>query len=205
SNPKSLVTFLVGPGSTEFLIHKEVVWLHSDILSAAFNSGFTEDQTQTYRLEDTSEGTFRLFMQWLYCQNFKIIQGPEHIYPENCPLEWAEDTALVELWVLADKFVIPRLQNFIIDTMQKIFEYSNYIPVHTFHYLYINTAMDSLLRRYIVRLCVVFAHKSLYDKFYQYFPHDMLVDIAMEYASRAETLDRPGLSVADYHVDTSIG
>lgn len=61
----SLVTFIIGKeGETvKFTAHKEVVCYHSKVLDAAFNGDFIERQTQIYRLEDTTEGVFKLFMQ----------------------------------------------------------------------------------------------------------------------------------------------
>lgn len=37
-------------------------------MDAAFNSGFLEGKTQTYRLEDVRASVFRIFLQWLYSQ-----------------------------------------------------------------------------------------------------------------------------------------
>ncbi|KAG4443032.1 hypothetical protein IFR05_001486 [Cadophora sp. M221] len=76
SDAKSIVTFLVGPGPqrTEFVIHKEVVCHHSEVLAAVFNSNFAEGQTQKYRLNDTTERAFKLFTQWLYSQKLMLTQ-----------------------------------------------------------------------------------------------------------------------------------
>ncbi|KAG4412671.1 hypothetical protein IFR04_014174 [Cadophora malorum] len=92
---KSLVTFMFGPdpNPTEFLIHKEVVCQQSEVLAAAFNSGFKEGQTQTYRLEDTTDRGFRLFMQWLYSRKFTLLQlDSDYDYDEDsASLGEAED------------------------------------------------------------------------------------------------------------------
>ncbi|KAG4433069.1 hypothetical protein IFR05_011463 [Cadophora sp. M221] len=205
SDPTALVTFLVGADSTKFMIHKEVVCLHSDVLGTAFNSEFTEGQTQTYRLEDTSESAFRLFMQWLYCQRLPIIQVLSHLDPEILSQEWTLDKTLIDLWVLADKFLIPRLQNLVIETMQRKVESSHLVPAYTFKYLYENTAEHSLLRRYIIGLCVVSAYPSVYAEHMNIFPHDMLVDIAVKLASREQGFVWPELVVEDFHANTDIG
>jgi BTB/POZ domain len=54
------------------LVHKEVACLHSPVFKTAFNGSFVEGKTQTYRLEDTSVDVFRLLVQWLYSQKFKL-------------------------------------------------------------------------------------------------------------------------------------
>ncbi|PVH85686.1 hypothetical protein DL98DRAFT_605275 [Cadophora sp. DSE1049] len=127
SDGKSLVTFIVGPdpNPTEFLIHKEVVFQQSEVLAAAFNSGFKDGQTQTYRIEDTTVRAFRLFMQWLYSHNLTGLQvDPDYEYDENDDeedeLEDAEDMSLPELWVLADKFGMPCLQNAALEAIHSI-------------------------------------------------------------------------------------
>ncbi|KAH6671118.1 hypothetical protein B0J14DRAFT_595375 [Halenospora varia] len=73
-----IVTFNIGPNGSpdqkSFIIHKEVACFHSPVLNAALNSEFIEGQTQTYTLEDTTPGSFRLLMQWLYGGEFKVSQ-----------------------------------------------------------------------------------------------------------------------------------
>jgi len=83
---------------------KEVVCFHSPDLNAVFNSGFIEGQTQTYRLDDTTERAFRLLVQWLYFQKFELIQLTDDWEQSSYGnAEKAEEMSLVELWVLADK------------------------------------------------------------------------------------------------------
>ncbi|KAH7363908.1 hypothetical protein BKA65DRAFT_489913 [Rhexocercosporidium sp. MPI-PUGE-AT-0058] len=203
NEPTALVTFVVGPNSTEFLIHKEVVCLYSDILRAAFNGNFTEGRTQTYRLEDTSEAAFRLFMQWLYCQKFTVLQTtPDDTNSLDGATEQAEDMALVELWILADKFGMPHLQNAAINSMQAICVDSIGLPVGTFRYLYENTGEDSLLRKYMVKLCVVSGFKGLFRRYSGFFPQEMLVDIAEEFTAEFRDADGAGIDIEDFYVST---
>jgi len=58
--PSKLVTIYVGrgPAVKEFLVHKELLCKHSPVFAAGLNSNFKEGLTQTWRLEDTSEGAF---------------------------------------------------------------------------------------------------------------------------------------------------
>jgi hypothetical protein len=60
-NPGVLVKFLIGPDNkepAEFMIHKEFACYHSPVFDAAFNGPFVEGQTQTYRMDDTTKGSF---------------------------------------------------------------------------------------------------------------------------------------------------
>jgi hypothetical protein len=98
-DPKSLVTFVVGPeGNTaEFFVHKEVVCHHSKVFQAAFNSVFIEGATQSYRLEDVSPAAFKFMMQWLYSQRFNLLHhDPNHkCCGRDEDRDIQQDTALV--------------------------------------------------------------------------------------------------------------
>jgi hypothetical protein len=63
-----------GDDTKAFTIHKESACHYSPPLNAAFNSAFIEGQTQTYRLENTSESVVRMLIQWLYTQKLDIVQ-----------------------------------------------------------------------------------------------------------------------------------
>jgi hypothetical protein len=99
---QDLVTFVVGPAKKEFVVHKSFACHASPVLRAAFNSDFVEGQTQRYALEDTTEDTFRLFSEWIYTQN---------IYWDGESMETPASSSLPRVWVLAEKLLVPKLQN----------------------------------------------------------------------------------------------
>ncbi|CZT11061.1 uncharacterized protein RAG0_15335 [Rhynchosporium agropyri] len=105
SDPKSLVTFLIGPGPNpvEFLIHKEIVCHNSRVLAIAFNGKFIEGRTQTYGIDDTTERAFKLFMQWLYSKSFgpgdkttELIVHKEVAYHQSKVLNAAFNSSFIE-------------------------------------------------------------------------------------------------------------
>jgi len=100
-----MVTFIVGPEKEESKVHKHLVYQYSTTLKVAFNSNFLEGQTQTYNLEGVSEGCFKLFLEWMYSKTFE-----DATTVSEC---------LLELWVLADRSIIPKLQNFAIDLLRR--------------------------------------------------------------------------------------
>lgn len=62
------------------------------------------------RIEDTSPGAFRLFVQWLYSQKLVLCQLADTDELEVMDVDAAaEDMNLAELCVLADKLAIPKL------------------------------------------------------------------------------------------------
>ncbi|KAG9241123.1 hypothetical protein BJ878DRAFT_248651 [Calycina marina] len=204
----SLVTFLVGPDPNpmKFLIHKEVVCHHSEVLAAAFNSSFQEGQTQTYRIEDTTERAFKLFTQWLYSRRL-MLQQPfvsdatgyekndqedqeDHEDQEQFMIELDEDMSLVELWVLADKFGMPLLQNDVLDSIHLILEDpEGQLPVQTFPYIFENTTPGSLLREYTISMCVRYMEPEALNQFDENFPRDLLFGMSLKYMELKEVVD----------------
>ncbi|KAK0100233.1 hypothetical protein ONS95_008197 [Cadophora gregata] len=209
SDGKSLVTFIVGPdpNPTEFLIHKEIICHYSEVLATAFNSAFKEGQTQTYRVEDTTERAFRLLMQWLYSQKLTLIQlQPDYCFDEaegaETELEDSEDMSLVEVWVIADKFGIPSLQNAALQAIQTIFEMSySLIPSHTFHYVFDNTSEVSPLRDYMVATCVQYAMPAHLDnEFKGDFPRGLLLELSRIFLKGSEHCEPEELDVSKFFV-----
>ncbi|TVY14091.1 Kelch repeat and BTB domain-containing protein 8 [Lachnellula arida] len=96
----SFVTFIVGKEAQKFTVHKNLAEHYSPFFEKAFNSGFVEGQTQEMVLDDVEAGIFGYVVNWLYTQ--KII------HPEESKIQLEE---MAKLWVLAGRFLIPRLQN----------------------------------------------------------------------------------------------
>lgn len=94
----------------------------SPVLKAAFNSNFVEGQTQKFRLQDTTERALMLLNDWLYTQNTNIVESQVWDRQRGIPEFNAnsdQDNAMVELWVLAEKLIIPRLQNQVIEKFRR--------------------------------------------------------------------------------------
>jgi len=165
-------------------------------LKAAFNSQFIEGQTQTYRLEDTTEGTFRLFVQWLYYQQLEILQLQDDDVDDDLTID--EDKSLFGLWILADKLGAPRVQNLVIESIEKYHEKATAIPTLHLRYIYDNTSVCSLLRRYMVDLCRKYALPKSYIDQSERFPYAFLIDLAASNITQDEESD---IVMEDYFVD----
>ncbi|TVY32908.1 hypothetical protein LOCC1_G007719 [Lachnellula occidentalis] len=177
SQADTLVTFLIGPENVDvkpktFIVHKEIACYHSPVLNAAFNSDFIEGQTQTYTLDDISEGAFKLLVQWLYSQKLVLPRPP--MANELCILY----TDLVMLWVLADKLDIPSLQNLVLEKIEQISDESVSIPYESFDYIYRNTSKGSQLRRFLVEMVSMQCHENIFDdEDEHHIPRRMLLDL----------------------------
>ena len=88
-----------------------------------------------------------------------------------------EDMELAELWVLADKMVMPELQNFVVHKMIEIRQRLGLIPIGILHYIYDKMAINSPLQRFIVtEVSQHCSEEDLTDK-PENFPHGLLIDI----------------------------
>ena len=142
-------------------------------MRAAFNSNFLEGQTQTYHLEDTSEDAVRLLVFWLYSQNLNLTleEAESWDFPR-------ETKALCSLWVLADKLIIPALQNAAIEEINAVTLRDDRIPTRCLRYVYENTAMRSPLRQLML---TYLAYGGLATSYYtdkaHLFPKELLPEL----------------------------
>lgn len=143
------------------MLHKEFVVCCSPILKAAFASGLVESQTQIYILEDVEPDTFRLLAEWLYVQKIGPLQDEDGIDSGLASLGLLSirtrmrlSRRLCELWILADKFQIPQLQNLVMDRLEQRRLQTGSCLIFSYTYIIENTSKSSLLRAYIVDVCV---------------------------------------------------
>jgi hypothetical protein len=195
-DPDVLVTFFIGPDEKKFLVHKEFACHYSPVLKAAFNSQFIEGQTQTYRLKDTTEGIFRLFVQWLYYQQLELLQLQDDDVVDDLAIY--EDKSLFGLWILADELNVPRVQNLVIESIEKYHYKINAIPTLQLRYIYDNTSVGSPLRRYMFDLCRKYILPENYIIQSERFPHAFLIDLA---ASNITQDMEDHLEMEDYFVN----
>lgn len=197
--------FHVGNDGDEekFMVHREHVCSYSPVLKAAFNSSFVEGQTQSYRLDDIRPDSFRLFVQWLYTQGFCILDeislaGAEptsEMALTTTRLCQERDLNIIQLWLLADKFLIPRLQNDAMKHFVKILENQNYKhkgiyrSTHWIPYVYAEgrTTLDSPLRHLAVDLCLYSTSSSWSNAHPDHFPHQMLMELNSQIILSRET------------------
>ncbi|TVY19562.1 hypothetical protein LARI1_G003406 [Lachnellula arida] len=128
-----------------FLVHKAILCHYSPFFDAAFNGGFQEDTTQELDLPDTDPIVFGILVEWTYSQ--RVIMPTTRTCNDRF--------TLMKLWVLADRCLIPRLQNDTLVCLEARRATLGWMPSpcdDTFAYLYDNTAYRSPLRHY-------FAHR----------------------------------------------
>lgn len=152
-----MVTFVIGAKKEHFIIHKEFACV-SPFLEAAFNGEFIEGRTSTYVLEDIEPPVFRLFAQFLFkgtvvfsCHNKDPEDDSSPKWDTNHPMNCSEQDKLsVRLWVLGDRFLMPALQNVVLEQMIRAYGRCNSMTPDVCKYIYDNTSIDSPSRRLLL-------------------------------------------------------
>lgn len=95
---------------TIFNVHKEVICFYSPYFDSVFNGPFIENEMQSIAVYKINSERFGMFIHWLYRQN---LDFEEETYTRH--------NNLAELWLLARRFNISKLQN---DVIGKIVGFS---------------------------------------------------------------------------------
>lgn len=157
-------------------MHKSFACI-SPVFKAAFNSIFIEGQTQTYTLEDVDEDIFQLVDEWLYTQQLGLEVFPDFtpVTPDGRARFKFGMVKAVMLWTLADRLLLPRLQNHI---MGRIFEWRqlNIVPISCLGYVYERSTPENRLRKYLVYACARSIPRGWYLDRSEDFTKDMLLE-----------------------------
>ncbi|KAH8749048.1 hypothetical protein BGZ57DRAFT_915374 [Hyaloscypha finlandica] len=163
-------------GQTQsFKIHKNFICYYSPFFDTAFNSKSIEGENQVPELDDTPHEVFGIFVNWLYMQTIKIESDCECSI--RCML-------LVNVWLLADRVKVPRLQKealFMLDyggARNREFQPSQYQRI------YRNTTQDSPLRACIVEL---WPDRTISNS--ELYPRELLVDLVNRLGPRKRKLE----------------
>lgn len=160
-----------------FTVHKLFICQYSPFFDAAFNGDFEEGATQELDLPDTDPSAFSILVDWLYTQRVTPIQSDGDENPEL--------TRLIKLWILADRFLIPRLQNETLAAMHALDDEKQSLRSFSWMYAYDNTTEGSPLRRYFAYAVARRLERTkpgpLPAKNFDLVPREMLVDIINDF------------------------
>ncbi|KAH7333112.1 hypothetical protein BKA65DRAFT_40143 [Rhexocercosporidium sp. MPI-PUGE-AT-0058] len=178
-----------------FPIHKNHICHYSAFFDAAFNGNFAEAESQEVQLYEVMPETFGIFVNWLYTQEIMSEDG-----------EAPDIRSLVHLWLLADRILVPSLQNQAIDLIEQTRQQkgNDRLPSELFPIIYENTNADSALRLYVVRVCS--APYLAQIKNAKNYPPQLLLDIVNAIRERATGKDRlASVPMTPYHVTEEEG
>jgi hypothetical protein len=94
------------PQNHNLHIHKDFICYYSPFFDAAFNGNFKEGETHTIEFDDVDVTAFGVLSEWLYTQKLANLEG-----------ELPDLATLGRIWILGDRFLIPKLQNMAMDAI----------------------------------------------------------------------------------------
>lgn len=138
---ETIVHVDVGPEPVRFAIHKGLLCSRSEFFRAALTGNFQEAEDQVVTLDDEDPEIFRRFNAWLYTD--MVAEGAE--------LQVTFLRALFDLYVFAEKRIIPDLQNAVIDAIIRVnARVTTITRVENFNRVWEQTAETSALHRLLV-------------------------------------------------------
>ncbi|KAL2074336.1 hypothetical protein VTL71DRAFT_8114 [Oculimacula yallundae] len=158
-----------GKPDRKYIMHKSIACHHSPVLNKAFNGPFVEGQTQTFTIDDFEwPEAFGVIQSWMYAQK---TDGWKEELGESFP------TKIGYAWILADRMLMPKLQNAVMILLSSL-EAASTIP-HKIAYE--NTPPGSKLRRFVCDRYACFSvmehHKATWLAYKM--PAELLLDMLM--------------------------
>ncbi|KAE9374843.1 hypothetical protein N431DRAFT_544045 [Stipitochalara longipes BDJ] len=175
---RDFVTFRVGTGRAKksFLVHKTMTCNASPVLKAAFNSTFAEGQTQTYTMDDVDADVFKSFVKWLYTKKlthefytisdvwYKVDEQQQRCELNKCLQK------LADLWMLADRLLIPKLQDRIISQLRGTWRDGGFIHARTWRkFLNVDIQSASQMHDFAVYNVTYCRHEGFVQKAANFF------------------------------------
>ncbi|CAF9942840.1 MAG: hypothetical protein ALECFALPRED_010144 [Alectoria fallacina] len=144
----STVTLLVGKNKTPFHVHMDRLCEASSVFEAAFLGNFKESSEKTMQLPEDDEGTFELFVDWLYGQRYAMLPEVEKGHED-----YEKDKRFLQayqLFVLADKYRVCKLKSLVIEALFADVTMCKGVPSNaSVAYAYEHTTQCSGLRKWL--------------------------------------------------------
>ncbi|KAH8792186.1 hypothetical protein F5882DRAFT_488362 [Hyaloscypha sp. PMI_1271] len=198
-NMGPVVTFILGKSKTRVQMHKHVLSAYSPVFRAAFNNDLQEGETGIYRLEDVEPAVFGLFSRWIYRQT--LVSDAGKTSSKDCS---RTVQSLPRLWVFAEKFCIPQLQNDVIDLLRHCERVADSIPCNQIPWVYDNTSEESLLRCYLVEPVSRNLSSNEFKRTPQRYTKEFLLDMATFCTPSGLRKSLGSFNVAQFHVPVDV-
>lgn len=186
------MTIIVGTENSKFTLHKNFIEHHSPFFKGAFkNDNFIEGQTQSMTITDVEQEEFGIFANWLYTQKLQNEDG-----------QTPNLIMLAQSWILAERFLIPALQNQVMDEIfnclggtsaERQAQFSEFADLAAEH-----GDGNSMLAK-IASYCMVWCTIEFFDKFVDELPSAMLLATL----KRMKKFSSYGVRKTMFHVDVA--
>lgn len=156
--------------------HVEMLCDCSPYFDRIFHDRFEKTISEAVRFPDDDPDIFAEFISWAYGEDPFVGQPVKTI-------------RIFQLWVLAAKFEIPRLQDTAIMLTAKMFDKTPHVIIapEAVNYVYNNTIIDSPLRRMIVDIWTHNAMQGAFLRHKDVLPRLFLVDLCCAWAEINES------------------
>lgn len=209
-----LATIIVGREKSKFVADKELLTFHSPYFRAALTRGFKEAVEGVVRLRDElNRHIFEFFVHWLYHQ--RLPNENDSLHPYNT---WADKEAggikqtesLIRLYVLSDKYNVPKLKN---DAITALFSHIEHDTATVLPLLQdVRFAFDNLpdgnpLCRYLVDAYCYWATANVWSDFASLpWPTKFIARVLAQYTEFARSgRDTFNMNVCDNHEHANEG
>jgi hypothetical protein len=108
---------------------------------------------------------------------------------------------LVKLWILADKLLIPQLQNMALDVLDKGGLKTGIMARECLAYVCASTSRESGLRRWFIHRCAFQLDSTEFLKHPKRFPPEMLLEIVTTLSEWSKGKSRPKMKLQEYKVE----
>lgn len=174
----------MGPELQRFGLHRGLLCHRSAYFKAALNGNFELAEDGVVVLDDEDPLLFQVFNEWLYTGNLLFHCEDPHIDKRNST-KWS---AMLNLYVFAEKRIIPKLQNDLIDAMWKFAIDEDYYPDIEVIPAWARTAKTSPLHTFLVDLYVYHANLQEFFRDDSEIVIDFHVDFVMRIARESNDL-----------------
>ncbi len=174
-----IVSLNVGTPETPFDVHLELLCDSSPYFNSLFNDRFARVPATNVCLPDDDPDTVTEFLNWVYCGTIFQTQL-------RTPL-----IELFRLWVLAEKFEVPELQNLVVTHCKKKLGYQKHgvLMTSTINYVYNNTIPGCPLRQMTVDIFVQRVTKANFSRYREEVPRAFLEDLCTFWLEKKDSID----------------
>lgn len=205
---QEIVYAVIGPEKMKFGLHRDLLCNMSPYFKAALWGDFQEAALGEVALPDFGVAAFERFNEWLYTGKITEELWEEEglntlqLYVNDVP----SLPQLLDVWLLADYLLVPRLQNYVADMIAAKMKRRKVVALADFAHFYERTEQGSLMRKFIVDACVwtPFGDGSGYRQIPGSVPEEMGLDLLVAFTRRLGNFDKNPLSITtSYHVPES--
>ncbi|KAK0119953.1 hypothetical protein ONS95_011377 [Cadophora gregata] len=165
---------------TKFTVHKTVLCPSSPFFESAYKPEWMTAEERVIRLPNDDPIAVRAMVYWMY-HNIICISGEMDELEIGNTEEDAMKSAyglLAKLYILGEKFQMPRLRNDAIDAILYRYESTGSFDIGINSYVYANTSGDSPLRKLLVHIALDNYNKPQIGSFKEMLCGELIFDLA---------------------------